>query len=148
MAKELVAIFLLLINFTSASPQCSVKGECTSSHLNGISIVANTKECLKQCEEEPDCHWYTFNPESNVCEFLENCEEINVESCPKCVSGESSCPVYLCNLPGICMGNIIHSSTAETKHECMKNCQDNFLCHWFSYGKRTKLVYFSPLVQL
>ena len=141
MAKELVAIFPLLINFTYASPQCGVKGECTSSHLNGISIVANAKECLKQCQEEPDCEWYTYNPDGQICEFLEDCYEINDESCPNCVSGESSCPLYQCNVQGLCIhGYIIHSLTTDTMDECLMNCKNHpsRMCYWFSYAKESQ----------
>ena len=129
-------ISVCLIAFTSAQ-QCDIKGECFNATLNGISITNNAKECLKECKEDLDCKWFTYNPDGQVCEFLNNCDEINAESCPNCLSGEATCPLYQCNLQGICMGNIIHSSTTDTKHECIKQCQTNPICHWFSYGRET-----------
>ena len=139
MATDFLLIQLIsvsLIAFTSGQ-QCDIKGECFNATLNGISITDNAKECLKECIDVLDCKWFTYNPDGQVCEFLNNCEEINDETCPTCLSGEATCPLYECNLHGLCMGNIIHSSTTDTKQECIKQCQTNQICHWFSYGSKS-----------
>ena len=117
---QLISVYLIAL---SSGQQCDIKGECFNATLNGISITDNAKECLKECKDVLDCKWFTYNPDGQVCEFLNNCDEINDKNCPNCLSGQATCPIYQCNLSGLCMGNIIHSCTTDTKHECIIQCQ-------------------------
>ena len=131
---QLISVYLIAL---SSGQQCDIKGECFNATLNGISITDNAKECLKECKDVLDCKWFTYNPDGQVCEFLNDCDEINDKNCQNCLSGQATCPINQCNLSGLCMGNIIHSCTTDTKHECIKQCQTNQICHWFSYGSQT-----------
>ena len=100
--------FVYFTSFISAviSQQCNIKGQCYNATLNGISITSNAKKCLENCKEAVStsgCNWYSYNPQTQICEFLDNCYMINAEGCPNCESGEVSCSIYDCDLPGLCL---------------------------------------------
>ena len=138
--STLILVGLYLFLGVSAQ-QCDVEGECFNATLIGISIANNAKQCLKACKQAEDisgCNWYSFNPQTQICEFLDNCDDIQTDTCPNCVSGQVSCPIYECNLHGLCMGNIVDSSIENSKHDCLTNCRNNPNCHWFSYSKNLK----------
>lgn len=142
MANLSVFIFIgLNLILTGSAQQCDIQGECFNATLIGISITDNAKHCLEACKEAVDvsgCNWYSYNPQTQICEFLENCNDIQGIDCPQCVSGEVTCPIYQCDVHGLCMGNIIDSSIENSKHECLKSCKINDDCHWYSYGKKLK----------
>jgi hypothetical protein len=49
-------------------------------------------DCLNNCNAQPECSVFTFNPETNFCELRNNCSGIAAtEACPNCLSGERNC---------------------------------------------------------
>ena len=88
------------------SQECDISGQCYNATLIGISIAENSKECLKNCQEAVDisgCNWYSYNQQTQICEFLQDCDQIDSVGCPTCISGEVTCPIYQCDLQGLCM---------------------------------------------
>ena len=92
-----------------STQQCDITGQCFNATLIGIQIKENSKECLKSCQDLVEvigCHWYSYNAQTQICEFLQDCDVIDNVGCPACTSGEVTCPIYQCDLQGLCMVGI------------------------------------------
>ena len=96
---------MLFVSFSNAE-QCDIRGECIDSDLLQITSTENSIECLKICQENTDCNWYTYRKSQKYCVLYNTCTEISDDYCSNCVSGESICPYYECNLSGLCLVSI------------------------------------------
>ena len=88
---------------------CFVPGECVGP-LVGTTFEANAAACRATCKSygpEPPpppvpahgrraaalppgmCEWFTFHPSDGLCVLYERCE-LDIDSCPSCVSGIST----------------------------------------------------------
>jgi hypothetical protein len=57
-----------------------------------ITLFNTRFECLKACEAKgPGCMWFSYVPESGVCQFLSDCTWLEETSCQDCVSGQNGC---------------------------------------------------------
>ncbi len=82
--------------------QCFIPGECRNSL--GLDILPSTDkfQCLKSCQENSNCTWFSFFPDSNVCQTFSSCENIDKTLCPNCISGQRGCESQapICFVPG------------------------------------------------
>ncbi len=46
--------------------------------------------CLELCRGDPDCLWFTYKGEDDMCTLLESCEDVD-KDCENCVSGQKQC---------------------------------------------------------
>ena len=106
METNTMLLFLLFGGATAL--QCDVPGECVGQLL-GFASFNSSAACLKTCKgksflttshrrlpldsiyflEIPQCTFYTFINDDDICNILETCSQINEDSCPSCVSGNS-----------------------------------------------------------
>jgi hypothetical protein len=67
--------------------------------------------------------------------LLKNCKDLTNDDCRDCISGQVDCDLQpaRCNIIGQCLGSILGTTTTETKDNCLKQCQDNDDCRWFTF---------------
>jgi hypothetical protein len=82
--------------------QCFTSGECTNSQELEILLSEDEFECLDSCQQNTNCTWFSFFPNSNVCHLLSSCGRVEDTFCPNCISGQKECdnPVPVCFAPG------------------------------------------------
>jgi len=68
---------------------CGQQGFCKGITVD-IQVARNEDYCLKLCQKETKCNWYSFNAENNVCTLQEDCPEID-KSCLSCYFGQKEC---------------------------------------------------------
>ena len=105
MMKKAFKIISLLTIFLFAkkvkSLQCHVPGECNFSPVIDISIEDEYNYCLYNAGEN-NATWFSFDPNSNVCEMFSSCTNLTTDYCKECISGEVGCQPLLCNAVGTC----------------------------------------------
>jgi hypothetical protein len=87
-------LLLLAAAMTLAAEDCFVPGSCIGELLGfEVSTDGDALACLDACKHEPDCNWFTASEKDDFGGFYLTCDDIDVESCPSCVSGT----LFLCN---------------------------------------------------
>ncbi len=81
---------------------CNADGQCINSTLLKILTASNSTECLDDCKDYDGCNWFSYQPQGKLCELFANCNEISVDDCLDCVTGEVTCDDLQCNIPGQC----------------------------------------------
>ncbi len=115
---------------------CFQPGECRDSfHIRG-EPRSDEFACLEFCQSDPDCQWLTFFPDGNYCELLKNCQTLDSDFCPECLTSQRDCtpddPV--CFVEGECQGIVDSITAAATASECLQLCNSIFGCHWFTFN--------------
>ena len=54
----------------------------------GITNHPSNYDCLEECQNTPNCAFYTFEPTNDICYLLQTCPVISAEDCPNCISGK------------------------------------------------------------
>lgn len=70
-------------------PLCGVPGFCQGPEA-GLAITDTEDDCLKFCNTESDCQWYTFIPSTGSCILTRNCTYQEREDS---LIGEKRCPL-------------------------------------------------------
>ena len=137
---RLLAFALILWSSTIPAvrtQQCNIQGECIGN-IVGVTAENSVIDCLRVCSEEvPDCTWFTFNLASEYCGLQATCDFIDAQSCPTCISGESACSpndFLSCELPGMCLGTILHQDVAESQQDCQDLCSTYDGCNFYTYN--------------
>jgi hypothetical protein len=134
----LIALSLLLL--TSQFPtegqelQCHVPGDCTGMMLF-ISQEDSYNDCLDLCKSNVEtCTWITHNSTNMDCIQFLDCPSID-PTCTTCYSGEVGCRQegVICDEAGFCQGNFIMADTKNSSADCLKFCQSQEECQWYSY---------------
>ena len=102
----ILPLFLGLICVSATQQQCFVPGECTESDLVTALPVLDLNNCLEMCKNTPECAWFTFVSYANFCELFTNCEELAIDNCADCISGEKDCEAPKCDVIGLCQVRI------------------------------------------
>lgn len=129
---------LLLASAIAAvsSQECNIQGECIGNIVGATSEIS-VIDCLETCSEDAvDCAWFTFNLESGYCGLQITCDFIDAQSCPTCISGESTCSpndFLSCELPGMCLGTILHQDVAENQQDCQDLCATYDGCNFYTF---------------
>ena len=81
------------------------------------------------------CGWFTYFPESEACQLLHNCTNLDANICLSCLSGPAGCqpPAPQCWVQGECQGNLILTKPLETQEECLELCKSTKGCKWFTF---------------
>ena len=58
--------------------------------LIGAFELTDPNDCLLKCEGSDGCTWFTHHTREEFCALYSDMQEINVQRCPSCVSGEST----------------------------------------------------------
>ena len=98
-------LFLTMLSLGSlASAQnCLIQGRCVNSHLIQLTGAGSATDCLQDCKDFQGCQWYSFKQRSKTtCELFSDCNEISTDDCDQCQTGEVSCDLIQCDLPGFC----------------------------------------------
>merc|ERR1712117_658304 len=136
-----VLLVLGCLALLASGQECDVGGECVGTLL-GFASTASITECLVQCKETANCTWFTHNGPDSFCAVYETCESVDATACPECISGERSCPVtnwgLVCELPGLCEGEIIHEDLAETIVNCESQCNAFTGCNAYTFDSANK----------
>ena len=82
---------------------CGQQGFCKGITVD-IQVARNEDYCIKSCQKETQCNWYSFNAENNVCALQEDCPEID-RSCLSCYFGQKECTSEASNLPVVLSGS-------------------------------------------
>ncbi len=67
---------------------CNEPGECQGT-IVGNSFLSNEEDCQKECFNNANCLWYTFDSNQEFCLLTSNCNPMN-SSTPK-VYGQKDC---------------------------------------------------------
>ena len=117
----------LITSSAVAELQCFVEGQCLNSPILDITLQEDANACLKHCQEDPTCRWFTFDDAVDLCELFETCPTLSDDQCDQCVSGENTCepqPTYMCGMTGFC----------EVKKPG-RACHDKHLTIYFKTGQ-------------
>jgi len=98
-----IHLFLLFLVFgqtiTQTPPDlgsikgCFSMGECALSLIVGDWDTEDIHKCQLKCQEAPQCNYFTFYEDSNVCHGYQNCHEFTTNFCGQsCFTAEQSCP--------------------------------------------------------
>merc|ERR1712241_1301873 len=143
---QFLAILGCLATTLVLGQQCDVAGECQGTFL-GFASTNSSAECLVQCKESAECSWFTHNEPDNFCAIYQTCDSIDASVCPECISGQRSCKV--CELPGICQGELLHEDVAGTLTICEAQCQEVAGCNYYTYDKdNDHCILFSTCTEL
>ena len=97
--SELSNIASLLIGVPK---RCLAYGECTKSELIALYHNETYNSCLDKCKSESRCEWITINPDFNICFLFDECDKIDEELCPNCLSSDTDCDYIRCHETGLC----------------------------------------------
>ena len=125
-----LAVALSVTSNVKAQQQCYVSGQCTDGEPVGVSSEVAVGNCLATCKDTTGCTWFTYDKEGSVCWMLESCS-LEGETCPDCISGESSCPI--CGLKGLCQGPLIASDPADSVEACEGICAGTPGCNFYTF---------------
>ena len=115
----LILAYIKASNASEVDNQCLVPGECIFSQSIGI-IPSNDKiQCLELCQNHFNCNWFTFYPDTDLCQLFVSCGSINDKQCPLCVAGHKDCPIpkIECWIKGLCLGNVTHTQD-KIRYSC------------------------------
>ena len=121
---------------------CFKKGECKQSFPILGKVVDSQYYCRQECQLNTQCNWFTFYKKASYCQLFKNCDTLDVQFCPDCLTGEKDCkaPEIKCWLTGKCEGEAFSVNTTQTSEECLGLCQENGdNCHWFTFDERKKV---------
>jgi hypothetical protein len=128
-----------LVLFLEPALSCFQYGECRDSPHIKEELVSDEFACLEMCHSEPDCQWMTFFQTSNICKLLKNCQTLDDEACPDCLTSQRDCipedPV--CFIKGECQGVIDKIKSTASAEECLQLCNSTFGCRWFTFYATT-----------
>ena len=129
-------MLLLLMFFAFASAQdCHLNGRCVRSDLIKLTAAASTTECLQDCKNFPGCQWYSYKQRTRTtCQLFSNCNELSMEDCDYCESGQVGCQLYTCDQLGFCVGFLLDTLKVSSQQDCLAKCKTMQDCHWISYG--------------
>ena len=65
---------------------------------------------------DQDCHWWSWTPETGICEALHDCPRVD-ETKTGTVSGERGCSVFSCDVQGQCEGTLVDGFISPNKVE-------------------------------
>lgn len=115
---------------------CYVQGSCTTGyhveHILNISYF----QCHQECQDYigvPDCTYFTYDYQSNLCLFMSECQGISAELCSTCYTTEATCELYDCSLSGMCQGSIVEETYADSEVQCLTRCYNNVNCDYYTY---------------
>ena len=100
--RWILSILLFSLGYVAAQQQCFVPGECTNSALVNALPAVDVNNCLQLCKNTSDCAWFTFVSYANFCELFSECNELAVDNCADCISGEKECEAPKCDVIGLC----------------------------------------------
>ena len=120
---------------TGLTDQCFQPGECRDSDIVGVSTTTDEFACLDLCQTNQECEWFSFSTLTNLCLLFTDCQVLDVELCPECLSGQQGCipdgPV--CNIQGSCSGVLDRIENLPSLEDCLQVCQSSFGCRWVTY---------------
>ena len=121
------------------SAQCFQSGECRDSSTVGVFTTTDEFACLDLCKENLECKWFTFSTLTNLCLLFKDCQVLDEEICPECLSGQHFCipdePV--CNVQGFCSGVLDQFEELPSLETCLQLCQSSFGCRWITFVQTT-----------
>jgi hypothetical protein len=82
--------------FTSGNKDCSKytcnePGKCHGKVIDADIDREDANRCLRHCQYNPDCLWFTYHPQDQACILLADCSEGDLEPCSDCLSGQRQC---------------------------------------------------------
>lgn len=129
--KILVYIFSLTSAVT-CQLQCHVEGEVDGTFYD-VHAVTSYNECLAFCNADSFCDCFTYYKDINECAEFSVCQSLNA-TCTNCFSGQHNCTeFYDCDIDGLCNGDLVGISTADTEYDCLSQCEDNPACEYYAY---------------
>lgn len=143
MLKPALILLACLLSISQAqNPQCFIKGICADSQVIRSSHVPTTENnCLRDCQNEADCSWFTYDHSLNLCLSFKNCTFLSSVQCQDCVSGEVACQPQDCSLSGFCKGTLIQYDQIESVDKCRTWCDNEPSCDFFSFDVKSGFCY-------
>ena len=130
-----VVVFLLIGSawISNAETDCFIRGECQGGTLVGQSIIRDKVQCLNFCKGLDDCTDFTWFKSDGLCLAFQDCPKLD-KRCSDCESGSSTCSgTFKCWISGECKGKLLDHEKTCSEDECLRKCQKDPLCQWFSY---------------
>ena len=71
---------------------CEEPGICQGILIHNAAATS-TAECQEKCTNYSGCNYYTYDPLIEGCLMFDTCSEVDVTSCPTCLSGSPGCDI-------------------------------------------------------
>ena len=111
--------------------QCDLPGFCDGVFLDA-TLAEDKAACIAFCRMTQGCSWYSLDTSTKVCTALEDCPVLD-ESQTNTTSGNKECSDLRCNETGKCHGTAVGDAPAANAASCLKLCQLNPACSWFTF---------------
>ena len=76
------------IPFRCPARECHAPHKCRGHFIDSYKL-ANLEDCIRACNDNELCKWYTLEKSNDHCLLYEDCVPLN--DCDTCASGEKSC---------------------------------------------------------
>ena len=122
--------------------ECFQAGECRNSYYTEGEFVSDEYACLDFCNSRlQECNWFTYFPRQRFCQLFANCSTLDSVFCEDCLSGQQGCvpPEPTCWAQGECEGTIDRVVAASSKEDCLRLCQVEPSCRWFTFYEPSSL---------
>ena len=105
--------------------------------VNEIGVYGPS-ECEDFCRNLPDCTWFTYYSDLELCTALTECVLLS-GSVGNSISGQIKClGEPQCNINGRCTGVLLGVSNIETPEDCQIVCQNDPKCKWYTHDSSNK----------
>jgi len=74
---------------------CNRLGVCLGILIKDTFQTPNERVCEKQCQEDVDCEWFSYDPSISECLLFISCTEISEEVCPSCITSNRMCKPHV-----------------------------------------------------
>ena len=111
--------------------QCDLPGFCDGVFIDA-TFAEDKAACIGFCRMTQGCSWYSLDTNTKVCTALEDCPTLD-ESQTNTTSGNKDCSDLRCNETGKCHGTTVGAVPAANAASCLKLCQLNPACSWFTF---------------
>ena len=154
LAAAAVVVFFFPVAHAGKEIGCYVDGSCA---LNGDLVdiefnVDNAFLCWTFCNETDGCLYFTYSPGDDFCYAFATCDNLTVETCPDCQSGDVTCTDPYCYrymhvrrktiMPsnfflsdGACNGKLVNTDPALSQESCRDACIHKYAdqCEYFTF---------------
>ena len=76
------------IPFRCPARECHAPHKCRGHFIDSYKL-ANLEDCIRACNDNELCKWYTLEKSNDHCLLYEDCIPLN--DCDTCATGEKSC---------------------------------------------------------
>jgi hypothetical protein len=96
-------LFLIFVLGMARAEECFVVKNCiTSSSLIKTTRPDDALGCLRDCQQQIGCTWWTRDDWIDICALLTDCQQPPDNPCGDCITGQVTCDKFICGITGLC----------------------------------------------